>query len=76
MQHEPNVGFNTITFIRLIFFHVSASSHPEPRSMKWETNGELAHRDLSELVSRLLDVESSNHSNELSRLGTKCEDKE
>ncbi len=39
--------------------------------MKWERNGELAHRDLSELVNRLLDVESSNHGNELSRLGTK-----
>ncbi len=39
--------------------------------MKWESNGELAQRDLSELVSRLLDVESQSHSNELSRLGTK-----
>ncbi|WP_320675495.1 hypothetical protein [Prochlorococcus sp. MIT 1341] len=46
-------------------------SPTEPRSMKWESNGELAHRDLSELVNRLLDVESQNHSNELSRLGNK-----
>ena len=44
--------------------------------MKWQTNGELAQRDLSELVSRLLDVESSNHTNELSRLSTKYEDSE
>ncbi len=44
--------------------------------MKWETNGELAHRDLSELVSRLLDVESSNNGTELSRLGTKYDEKE
>ena len=58
----------------LIIFHVSASSRPEPRTMKWETNGELAHRDLSELVNRLLDVESSHHSNELSRLGTKYDE--
>ena len=50
---------------------MSASSRPEPRVMKWETNGELAHRDLTELVSRLLDVESTNHGNELSRLSTK-----
>ncbi|AAQ00394.1 hypothetical protein EV11_0216 [Prochlorococcus sp. SS52] len=50
---------------------MSASSQPEPRSMKWELNGELAQRDLSELVNRLLDVESKSNSNELSRLGTK-----
>ncbi|WP_320677213.1 hypothetical protein [Prochlorococcus sp. MIT 1300] len=53
---------------------MSASSQPESRPMKWESNGELAHHDLSELVSRLLDVESTNHTNELSRLGTKYED--
>ena len=39
--------------------------------MKWEQNGELAQRDLSDLVNRLLDVESQSNSNELSRLGTK-----
>ena len=39
--------------------------------MKWESNGELAQRDLNELVNRLLDVESQTNSNELSRLGTK-----
>jgi len=50
---------------------VSASSQPEPRSMKWESSGELAQRDLSELVTRLLDVESSNNSDELTRLGSK-----
>ncbi len=44
--------------------------------MKWEQNGELAQRDLSELVNRLLDVESKNHSNELSRLGTKYDNQE
>ncbi len=50
---------------------MTAPSNPEPRTMKWESNGELAQRDLSELVTRLLDVESSNHGNELSRLGAK-----
>tara|TARA_B100001250_G_C19606980_1_gene703195 strand:+ start:233 stop:367 length:135 start_codon:yes stop_codon:yes gene_type:complete len=44
--------------------------------MKWESNGELAQRDLNELVSRLLDVESAPHGNELSRLGSKYEKEE
>ena len=44
--------------------------------MKWESNGELAQRDLSELVNRLLDVESTQHSDELSRLSAKCDDLE
>ncbi len=55
---------------------VSAPSQPEPRSMKWETNGELAQRDLSELVNRLLDVESQSNSNELSRLGMKYDEQD
>ncbi len=42
--------------------------------MKWESTGELAQRDLSELVNRLLDVESTTNSDELSRLGTKYKD--
>ena len=53
---------------------MSASSQPEPRSMKWESSGELAQRDLSELVTRLLDVESSNNSDELTRLGNKYDE--
>ena len=50
---------------------MSASSQPEPRSMKWESSGELAQRDLSELVTRLVEVESSNNSDELTRLSSK-----
>ena len=50
---------------------MSASSQPESRSMKWESSGELAQRDLSELVTRLLDVETSNNSDELTRLSSK-----
>ncbi len=57
-------------------FPLSAASRPDPRSMKWQTNGELAERDLTELVSRLVDVESTPHSNELSRLGSKYNDSE
>jgi len=41
------------------------------RSLKWEQNGELAHKDLSELIERLKNVECENTSSELSRLGTK-----
>ena len=41
------------------------------RSLKWEPNGELAQKDLSELIERLKDVECDDTSLELSRLGTK-----
>ena len=41
------------------------------RSLKWEQNGALAQKDLSELIERLKNVESENTSSELSRLGTK-----
>ena len=41
------------------------------RSLKWEPNGELAHKDLSELIERLKNFESEDTSSELSRLGTK-----
>ena len=41
------------------------------RSLKWEQNGELAHKDLSELIERLKNVESEHTYTELSRLGTK-----
>ena len=41
------------------------------RSLKWERNGELAHKDLFELIERLKSVESERTSSELSRLGAK-----
>ena len=41
------------------------------RSLKWEQNGELAHKDLSVLIERLKNVESDDTSSELSRLSTK-----
>ena len=41
------------------------------RSLKWEQNGELAHKDLSELIERLKNVEGELTSSELSRLGSK-----
>ena len=47
--------------------------HPNhsSRSLKWESNGELAQKDLSELIERLKNVESELTSSELSRLGSK-----
>ena len=41
------------------------------RSLKWEPNGELAQKDLSELIERLKNVEGEETSSELSRLSTK-----
>ena len=42
-----------------------------PISMKWEQNGELAPKDLSDLIDRLMNVENEGNSSELSRLSTK-----
>ena len=41
------------------------------RSLKWESNGELAQKDLSELIEKLKNVENEHTSSELSRLETK-----
>ena len=48
----------------------------DSRTLKWEQNGELAHKDLSELIERLKNVESEHTSSELSRLGTKSKIKD
>ena len=45
--------------------------HSNSRVLKWEQNGELAQKDLSELIERLKNVESEHTSSELSRLSTK-----
>jgi len=47
----------------------------DSRSLKWEQNGELAHKDLTELIERLKNVENEDNSLELSRLGTKSNNK-
>ena len=47
------------------------NSNQNSRSLKWEPNGELAQKDLSELIERLKNVESEGTSDELSRLGAK-----
>ena len=46
------------------------------RSLKWEQNGELAHKDLSELIERLKNVETEHTYSELSRLGSKLKIKD
>lgn len=49
-----------------------SSSDPfEPRSLKWQDNGELAATEVFELVKRLRAVESGEHVNELWRLSQK-----
>ena len=50
---------------------MKGSSNQNSRSLKWEPNGELAQKDLSELIERLKNVEGDDTSSELSRLGTK-----
>ena len=50
---------------------MKANSNQNSRSLKWEPNGELAQKDLSELIERLKNVESEDTSSELSRLGSK-----
>ena len=47
------------------------NSNQNSRSLKWEPNGELAQKDLSELIERLKNVEGEDTSSELSRLSTK-----
>ena len=46
-------------------------SNHNSRSLKWEQNGELAQKDLKELIERLKNVESEDNSTELERLETK-----
>ena len=47
------------------------NSNQNSSSLKWESNGELAQKDLSELIERLKIFESEDTSSELTRLGTK-----
>ena len=54
---------------------MQADLNYDSRSLKWESNGELAQKDLSELIERLKNVEGDDTSSELSRLGTKSNNK-
>ena len=49
------------------------NSNNDSRSLKWERNGELAKKDLTELIEKLINVENEDNSTELSRLGTKSD---
>ena len=50
---------------------MNKNSEHNSRSLKWESNGELAQKDLSELIEKLKNVENEDTSSELSRLGAK-----
>ena len=50
---------------------MNKNSEHNSRSLKWESNGELVQKDLSELIEKLKNVENEDTSSELSRLGTK-----
>ena len=52
---------------------MKSDSNHNSRSLKWESNGELAQKDLSELIERLKNVENEVTSSELSRLGSKSD---
>ena len=55
---------------------MKGKSENNSRSLKWEQNGELAHKDLSELIERLKNVESEHASSELTRLSSKSNKKD
>ena len=71
----------TINQKKIFSFYIHITSHVKmekdlkqnPRSMKWERNGELASKDLSDLIDRLKNVENECNSSELSRLSTKSD---
>ena len=73
-QHVKKIQITVSIRSQLFVLSEVSASQSEPRSMKWESSGELAQRDLSELVNRLLDVESSNNSDELTRLSSKYDE--
>jgi hypothetical protein len=50
------------------------SRRPEPRSMKWQANGELAGADLHALLCQLTRVESEERVRELQWLGRHAEE--
>ena len=64
--------------IKILFFHfifllpinekMKEELKQSTRSLKWEQNGQLAHKDLSDLIDRLKNVENECNSSELSRL--------
>ena len=68
------------SFFVLYFYYLNIQMKDKldnhSRSLKWERNGELAHKDLSELIERLKNVESEHTSSELARLGSKLNKKD
>jgi hypothetical protein len=62
---------NSLPYLDCVFFILAAACRPDPRSMQWKANGELADGDLVELVVRLRAVEQPHHSQELLRLSSR-----
>ena len=65
----------SLYILYILCIEMQADLNNDSRSLKWESNGELAQKDLSELIERLKNVESDHASSELSRLGTKSNNK-
>ena len=65
----------SLYILYILCIEMQADLNNDSRSLKWESNGELAQKDLSELIERLKNVESDDASSELSRLGTKSNNK-
>ena len=54
--------------LNTVFVKMKEELKQSTRSLKWEQNGQLAHKDLSDLIDRLKNVENECNSSELSRL--------
>ena len=65
----------SLYILNILCIEMQSDLNNDSRSLKWESNGELAQKDLSELIERLKNVESDHASSELSRLGTKSNNK-
>ena len=73
MKHLVKFFVFHFIFLFTLLIHMEKDLKQNPRSMKWEQNGELASKDLSDLIDRLKIVENECNSSELSRLSTKSD---
>lgn len=73
MKHLVKFFVFHFIFVNTILVLMKKDLKQNPRSMKWEQNGELASKDLSDLIDRLKIVENECNSSELSRLSTKSD---
>ncbi len=73
MKHLVKFFVFHFIFLFTLLVNMEKDLKQNPRSMKWEQNGELASKDLSDLIDRLKIVENECNSSELSRLSTKSD---